>query len=134
MACYLGSKDLYKKCILYDDIMANTEKETIELFETIGQIFLWNWLAHLPQNWVLSQAETIITILWSFGRTEQIYNYFWFKMTIFHPGSFWVTIVVVLWICLVWTKGLHRSDCCLSLIQDSNLNQVSQTLSFYSVE
>ena len=39
MACYLGSKDLYKKCLLYDDIMANTEKETTELFEALGQIF-----------------------------------------------------------------------------------------------
>ena len=40
MACFLGSKDLYKKCLLYDDIMANTEKETTELFEALGQIFL----------------------------------------------------------------------------------------------
>ena len=47
MACFLGSKDLYKKCLLYDDLMANTEKETTELFEALGQIFLWNWLDHL---------------------------------------------------------------------------------------
>ena len=36
MACYLDSKDLYKKCILYADIMANTEKETNELFEALN--------------------------------------------------------------------------------------------------
>ena len=58
---------MYKKCLLYDDIMANTEKETTELFEALGQIFfLWNWLAHLAQNWVLSQVEKIITIFVTF--------------------------------------------------------------------
>ena len=36
MACYLDSKDLYKKCILYADIMANTEKETNEMFEALN--------------------------------------------------------------------------------------------------
>ena len=36
MACYLDSKDLYKKCVLYADIMANTEKETNELFEALN--------------------------------------------------------------------------------------------------
>ena len=36
MACYLDSKDLYKKCILYANIMANTEKETNELFEALN--------------------------------------------------------------------------------------------------
>ena len=36
MACYLDSKHLYKKCILYADIMANTEKETNELFEALN--------------------------------------------------------------------------------------------------
>ena len=36
MACYLDSKDLYKKCVLYTDIMANTEKETNELFEALN--------------------------------------------------------------------------------------------------
>ena len=36
MACYLDSKDLYKKCILYANIMANTEKETNELFEVLN--------------------------------------------------------------------------------------------------
>ena len=66
MACFLGSKDLYKKCLLYDDIMANTEKETTELFEALGQIFIWNWLAHLAQNWVLSYDEKIITIFVTF--------------------------------------------------------------------
>ena len=49
MACFLGSKDLYKKCLLYDDIMANTEKETTELFEALGQIFFYkiDWLTLL---------------------------------------------------------------------------------------
>ena len=36
MACYLDSKDLYKKCVLYADIMANTEKETNEMFEALN--------------------------------------------------------------------------------------------------
>ena len=54
MACYLGSKDLYKKCILYDDIMANTEKQTTELFEALGQIFFYeiDWL-----NWLKVESS-----------------------------------------------------------------------------
>ena len=37
----------------------------------LGQNFQWTWLTHIL---ALSQAETIITVLWSFVKTEQIHK------------------------------------------------------------
>ena len=74
------------------------------LTEGKGLIFLWTWLSHLTQIWVLSQAETIITFVWSFGKTEQIKKGQLFSHKItkkYHQGQFWVNI---LWICSVCQK------------------------------
>ena len=62
---------------------------------TESWIFLYFLLSHLTQIWVLSQTKIINTVLWPFGKTEQIQ-----KVTIifiqnnnyFHPGLFWVII------------------------------------------
>ena len=36
MACYLKSKHLYKKCVLYEEIIANVVEETNTLFEALN--------------------------------------------------------------------------------------------------
>ena len=36
MACYLKTKHLYKKCVLYEEIMANVVEETNTLFEALN--------------------------------------------------------------------------------------------------
>ena len=74
----------------------------------IGPIFLWNVTDSLDSD--LSQAETLIIIVWPFGKTEQLQkkkNY----TNFFHTGPFWVKIVGILLRC---TKRWHNSDYCLS--------------------
>ena len=35
LACYLNKKDIYKRCILYEEMMSNISEETNELFKVL---------------------------------------------------------------------------------------------------
>ena len=72
-------------------------------------------LTGLNQIWVLSQAENIITVVWTFRKTWQIH-----KMTTISTENdsqdhveYWFRIGSILWICLVLQKG-HTSVVTLS--------------------
>ena len=76
----------------------------------LGRNFQWTWLTHIL---ALSKAETIITGVWSFVKTEQITK---LQLHVFTRED-----KPILWLLLSFTKCSDNSDYCLSLTQDSNL-------------
>ena len=78
---YIKSKDFIMTIKLYliwlwcphINLTASTDRGALHLWSKlrVSLSFLQNWLTKLTHICVVSQAETVITVLWSFEKTEQ---------------------------------------------------------------
>ena len=122
---------------LYLLVLAEMTASGLQIIYTLDEVAIglifslkFNWSTRLKLIWVLSQAETKITVVWPFGKTEQlkkIATIFTQNDNYFQLGLFRVKIVVIFPICLLLSRGFtkrsHNSDYRLS--PDSGLKSES---------